>query len=45
MTRSSYEHTVDDPAIFHTAFTVAVPMRRNDEPAFIVKPERPSAPR
>ena len=29
-----YEYTVDDPAIFTRPFTVAVPMRRNDEPMF-----------
>ena len=29
-----YEYTVDDPAIFTRPFTVAVPMRRNDEPTF-----------
>ena len=29
-----YEYTVDDPAIFTRPFTVAVPMRRNDEPIF-----------
>ena len=29
-----YEYTVDDPAIFTRPFTVAVPMRRSDEPMF-----------
>ena len=29
-----YEYTVDDPTIFTRPFTVAVPMRRNDEPVF-----------
>ena len=29
-----YEYTVDDPTIFTRPFTVAVPMRRNDEPMF-----------
>ena len=29
-----YEYTVDDPSIFTRPFTVAVPMRRNDEPMF-----------
>ena len=29
-----YEYTVDDPTIFTRPFTVAVPMRRNDEPLF-----------
>ncbi len=27
-------YTVDDPTIFTRPFTVAVPMRRNDEPMF-----------
>ena len=29
-----YEYTVDDPTIFAGPFTVAVPMRRSDEPMF-----------
>ena len=29
-----YEYTVDDPTIFTRPFTVAVAMRRNDEPMF-----------
>ena len=29
-----YEYTVDDPTIFTRNFTVAVPMRRSDEPMF-----------
>ena len=29
-----YEYTVDDPTIFTSPFTVAVPMRRSDEPMF-----------
>ena len=29
-----YEYTVTDPTIFTRPFTVAVPMRRNDEPMF-----------
>ena len=29
-----YEYTVDDPTILTRPFTVAVPMRRNDEPVF-----------
>lgn len=29
-----YEYTVDDPTIFTSAFTVAVPMRRSEEPMF-----------
>ena len=29
-----YEYTVDDPVIFTRPFTVAVPMRRSDEPMF-----------
>ena len=29
-----YEYTVDDPTIFTRPFSVAVPMRRNDEPMF-----------
>ena len=29
-----YEYTVDDPVIFTRPFTVAVPMRRSDEPVF-----------
>ena len=29
-----YEYTVADPTIFTSEFTVAVPMRRSDEPLF-----------
>ncbi len=29
-----YNYTVDDPTIFTRSFTVAVPMRRSDEPMF-----------
>ncbi len=29
-----YDYTVDDPTIFTRSFTVAVPMRRSDEPMF-----------
>ena len=29
-----YEYTVDDPTILTRPFTVAVPMRRSDEPMF-----------
>ena len=33
-----YEYTVDDPTIFTRPFTVAVPMRRSNEPMFEYAP-------